>query len=122
MRRCPGSRKDQKCVVHQDERPRNVTDALGQQLSAEGYADLLHAWRKQNPKAAASEAQARREARGDNRSVRFAEDDQSPPSEESADCEDCDIMATSKDAGCYDSDEAHYMGVVWSTTDVLFNE
>ena len=59
---------------HQSERPRNVTDALGQQISAEGYADLLHAWRKQNPSAAGNETRARREAKSENRSVRYADD------------------------------------------------
>ena len=132
MRRCPGSRRGQKCIIHQSERPRNVTDALGQQISAEGYADLLHAWRKQNPSAAGNETRARREAQSENRSVRYA-DDQSHQDGGSEAYEDYGVMAADEkvherdtmptydrpQGGYSDSDEEYYMGVVSMQSDCL---
>ena len=76
MRRCPGARAGQKCAVLSKERPNQLTDALGQKMSSDAYADILAAWRLKNPKEAEADKHARREARQSRRTVRTAEDDQ----------------------------------------------
>ena len=98
VRRCPGAKPGKACAVKSKTRPRQLTDALGGPMSAEAYSDVLAAWRRENPREAEAEKQARREAREARKPVRYTsceseEDDGQDYEVEAGACEEYGVSA-----------------------------